>query len=109
MKKNGGDITLQYRDLTNGDEYQINAKASRSAASTIKLPLVLYVMELASQKKINLNQKLTYKSYHYYGGSVVIQYAKVGSKYTIRDLVKKAMVYSDNIAFIMLKEKVNTR
>ncbi|CAM3955862.1 serine hydrolase [Mesobacillus thioparans] len=106
IKKSGGTVTLHYRDLTNGDEYKINSTSAKKAASTIKLPLALYVMELAAANKINLNQKLTYKSYHYYGGSGVIQYDRVGTKYTIRDLVKKAMVHSDNIAFIMLKEKV---
>ena len=66
-------------------------------------------MELADKKKLNLNQKLTYKSYHYVGGSGVIQYKKIGTKYTIKDLVKKAMIYSDNIAFNMLRERVGEK
>lgn len=70
------------------------------------MPLALYVYKLAAENRINLEEKLTYKRHHYYGGSGVIQKAKVGTKYTIRDLVKKSMVHSDNIAFIMLKEKV---
>ncbi|QQZ09997.1 serine hydrolase [Heyndrickxia vini] len=106
IKKSGGDITLEYQDLTTGETFAINSKKSHRAASTIKLPLALYVMELADAKKINLNEKLTYKRYHYYGGSGVIQNDKIGTKYKIKDLVKKAMIYSDNIAFIMLKEKV---
>ncbi|NHM30029.1 serine hydrolase [Neobacillus terrae] len=76
------------------------------AASTIKLPLVLQVMELASQGKLNLNEKLTYKRYHYNGGSGIIQKAKVGTQYTIRDLVRITVTYSDNIGFVMLRERV---
>jgi beta-lactamase class A len=106
FKKSGGTISLQYQDLITGEGFQIKGKTSSRAASTIKLPLVLYIMELADKGKINMNQKLVYKSYHYYGGSGVIQYQKVGTSYTIRDLVKKAMIYSDNIAFIMLRERV---
>jgi beta-lactamase class A len=106
IKKSGGSITLQYKDLITGDGFQISGKKSRRAASTIKLPLILYIMEQASKGKINLNQKLTYKKYQYYGGSGVIQYQKVGTKYTIRDLIKKAMIHSDNIAFIMLRDRV---
>ncbi|MDR6998851.1 serine hydrolase [Neobacillus niacini] len=106
IKKAGGTVTLQYQDLITDDSLQIRGKTSGRAASTIKLPLTLYIMEQASKGKINLNQKLTYKRYHYYGGSGVIQYQKVGTRYTIRDLVKKAIIYSDNIAFIMLKERV---
>jgi len=106
IKKSGGLVMLQYQDLVTGETFQIKGKTSSRAASTIKLPLALYIMEQAAKGKINLNQKLKYKSYHYYGGSGVIQKDKVGTSYTIRDLVKKAMIYSDNIAFIMLKERV---
>lgn len=106
IKKSGGTITLHYRDFSTGDEIKINSTSAKKAASTIKLPLALYVMELAAAKKIDLNEKLTYKRHHYYGGSGVIQKQKVGTKYSIRDLVKKAMVHSDNIAFIMLRERV---
>ncbi|WHY66373.1 serine hydrolase [Neobacillus sp. SuZ13] len=106
IKKSGGLVMLQYQDLVTGETFQIKGKTSSRAASTIKLPLALYIMEQAAKGKINLNQKLKYKSYHYYGGSGVIQKDKVGTSYTIRDLVKKVMIYSDNIAFIMLKERV---
>lgn len=106
IKKSGGTVTLQYKDLTTREVFQINGKTSGRAASTIKLPLVLYIMEQASKGKINLNKKLKYKSYHYYGGSGIIQKKKVGTYFTIRQLVSYAMRYSDNIAFIMLKEYV---
>ncbi len=106
IKKSGGTVTLQYKDLTTGVVFQINGKTSGRAASTIKLPLAIYIMEQASQGKIDLNKKLKYKSYHYYGGSGIIQKKKVGTSFTIRELVKYAMIYSDNIAFIMLKEYV---
>lgn len=109
IKKSGGTITLHYREFSTGDEFKINSTSVKKAASTIKLPLALYVMELAAAKKINLNEKLTYKRHHYYGGSGVIQKKKYGTKYTIRDLVKKSMVHSDNIAFIMLREKVGKK
>ncbi|MFE8701769.1 serine hydrolase [Cytobacillus sp. FJAT-54145] len=99
-------LSLYYENLVTGQSYSYQPTKVHSAASTIKLPLVLYIYELAANQKINLNQKLTYKSHHYYGGSGVIQHDKVGTQYTIKDLVKKSVVYSDNIAFIMLREKV---
>lgn len=109
IKKSGGDIAIEYRDLTTKETYKRYSTRGYMAASTIKLPLAMYVMELADKKKINLDQKLTYKRYHYVGGSGVIQHQKVGTKYTINDLVKKAMIYSDNIAFNMLKERVGEK
>ncbi|MFY2156478.1 serine hydrolase [Cytobacillus firmus] len=99
-------ISIYYENLITGEAYSYNASKIRPAASTIKLPLALFVYDLASKGKINLSEKLTYRSHHYYGGSGVIQKDRVGTSYTIRDLLKKCIVYSDNIAFIMLREKV---
>lgn len=99
-------ITIHYKNLVTDRGYSWNSKSEVRAASTIKLPLAIYVMKLAESGNIKLNEKLTYKSYHYYGGSGVIQKDKVGTQYSIEDLVQKAMIYSDNIAFIMLKERV---
>ncbi|MDD9310177.1 serine hydrolase [Cytobacillus firmus] len=99
-------ISIYYENLVTREAYSYNASKIRPAASTIKLPLALFVYNLASKGKINLSEKLTYRSHHYYGGSGVIQKDRVGTSYTIRDLLKKCIVYSDNIAFIMLREKV---
>ncbi|SOC13361.1 beta-lactamase class A [Ureibacillus xyleni] len=109
IKKFSGSIAIEYYDLTTGETYQNNATKAYVAASTIKLPLAMYIMELADQEKIDLNQKLTYKKHHYVGGSGVLLGHKVGSKYTIKDLLRKSMVFSDNIAYSMLKEKVGEK
>jgi poly-gamma-glutamate capsule biosynthesis protein CapA/YwtB (metallophosphatase superfamily) len=101
-----GKITVHYQNLMNDVSYALHSKKKVQAASTIKLPLALYVMKLADQGEIDITEKLTYKSHHYYEGSGIIQNDKIGTSYTIEDLVEKAMVYSDNIAFIMLKERV---
>ncbi|WP_026692816.1 serine hydrolase [Peribacillus kribbensis] len=106
LGKNRSLVTLKYRNLATGETLSISSSKTARAASTIKLPLALYIVELADQHKINLSEKLTYQKRHYYGGSGVIQKAKVGTRYTIKDLLQKAMVHSDNIAFIMLREKV---
>ncbi|MEH7111201.1 serine hydrolase [Neobacillus niacini] len=101
-----GKITVLYQNLISGTTYSLNSEKQIPAASTIKFPLALYIMKLADQGELELTEKLTYQPHHYFGGSGVIQNDKIGSSYTIEDLVEKAMVYSDNIAFIMLKERV---
>jgi hypothetical protein len=99
-------FSVYYYNLLSGESYEYHSTKVRPAASTIKLPLAIYVYELAAKNKINLNEKLTYKNHYYYGGSGVIQKDRVGTKYTIRDLLKKSVIHSDNIAFIMLRERV---
>lgn len=106
IKKVGGSVGIEYVDLETGEKYTRNSTKGYVAASTGKLPLAMYIMELADKGKINLNTKLTYHSYFYIGGSGVIQYDKVGTKYTIQTLIKKSMKYSDNIAFSMLRNYV---
>lgn len=109
IKATGGTITVNYQSLETEDHYNFNDRNVVAAASTIKLPLVLFVMKLADEGKVDLSQQLTYQKRHYYGGSGVIQYEAVGSRYTIEQLVEKAIIHSDNIAFIMLKEYVGTQ
>lgn len=109
IKKSGGDIAIEYLDLTSHETYYRNNEKGYMAASTIKLPLIMYIVELVDQKRVDLNETLTYKQHHYRGGSGVIQNQKVGTKYTIDDLIQKAMIYSDNIAFELLKERVGQK
>ncbi|MEH7549212.1 serine hydrolase [Neobacillus vireti] len=101
-----GKISLRYQSLLSNKSFTINSQTEVPAASTIKLPLALYVMKMADLGKLDLSEQLTYQSHQYSGGSGVIQNDSVGTKYTIGDLIEKALVYSDNIAFIMLKERV---
>jgi beta-lactamase class A len=84
-----GKITLHYQNLMNDVAYALHSGKKVPAASTIKLPLALYVMKLSDQGDIDLTEKLTYKSHHYYEGSGVIQNDKIGTSYSIEDLVKK--------------------
>ncbi|MCL1632748.1 class A beta-lactamase-related serine hydrolase [Sporolactobacillus sp. CPB3-1] len=106
IKSQGGEVTLVYHDLITGEEYLINPDRARRAASTIKLPLVMQVMDLISRHRLDPDEKLAYHGYQYNGGSGVIQYQRVGTRFTICDLIQKAVIYSDNIAFVMLRDRV---
>lgn len=99
-------VVFRYENLQTGEFVSKGGSLAKSAASTIKLPLALLIIEMAESEKIDLNQKLTYRSYHHYGGSGVIQFNEAGITYTVEDLVQKMLVYSDNIAYIMLREHV---
>lgn len=106
LKKVGGSVGIEYVDLETGEKYTRNSKKAYVAASTGKLPLAMYIMELADQGKIDLNKRLTYTSAFYIGGSGITQYDRIGTTYTIQTLIKRAMISSDNIAFSMLRNYV---
>ncbi|MFS1513087.1 serine hydrolase [Chengkuizengella sp. SCS-71B] len=101
-----GNIAFYYENLVTGTSMSYQKEKVYAGASTIKLPLAVYIYQEAANGSLNLNQKLTYSVYHYYEGSGVIQFQPFGTQYTIRDLVKKMIVHSDNVAYIMLTEKM---
>ncbi|MBC7342591.1 MAG: serine hydrolase [Clostridia bacterium] len=95
---------IYFKDLISGKTVEINAYTPIPAASTVKLPTVLYLNTLAAQGKIDWQTKLAYQSQtDYQGGSGIIQFgAREGDKYTLRTLATMAITTSDNIAYRML-------
>ncbi len=106
--KASGNTSFYYENLITGEIISYNQEKTFEAASTIKLPLISYVYQLAIEGKLDLDSTLTYTSNDYRGGSGVILKDPVGTKYTIRELAEKSIVYSDNIAYYMLRAKVGS-
>lgn len=77
IKKHKGIVGVYYQNIETKNTYQYQTTKVTRAASTIKLPLVTYIMEQASKKKIDLNKKLTYHSYEYNGGSGIFNMIKL--------------------------------
>ena len=62
-----------------------------------------YIYELAAAGSTSLDNRVTYTSAAYEGGSGEIQFAPVGTAYTVRQLCRLALAKSDNIASNLLK------
>ncbi len=106
LGEHGDRVVFRYENLQSGEYVSKGGDIPKSAASTIKLPFVLLLIEMVEDEKVDLTEKLTYRSYHHYGGSGVIQFDEEDTTYTVEDLVQKMLVHSDNIEFIMLQEHV---
>lgn len=102
ISKEQGRYGIYFISLNNGQEFGINADEEYIAASTIKLPVNLYLYNLVAEGKIDMNEKVTYKSQFYEEGTGDIQGAAEGTQYTIRQLSEKSITISDNIAVNML-------
>ena len=100
-------VSFTYEDLYTGLHLSYNENSTYFAASVIKSPVVLYVYKLYLEKKLDLNEVLVYKPSHYVAGTGSIQYQKYGTKYTIRELIAKTIIESDNIAYTMLCQRIN--
>lgn len=89
-------------DLDNQDYVSWNGETIFAAASTIKIPILVALLEDVDAGKIYLDQKLTLKEEDKTGGSGTIQYLKTGTELTILELATKMIVISDNTATNML-------
>ncbi len=103
-----GDTAFYYENLETNEVITYNADTTFKAASTIKLPLVAYTYQLASEGDLDLDSTMTYTSNYTRVGSGIMQNDSVGGNYTLRELAENNMVYSDNIAYYMLRDHVGS-
>lgn len=94
-----------YRDIYTGFTVSYNQNQNIFTASTIKGPTDIYIYEMASQGKINLDEKLTYTGGYYNTGSGVLKNKAINTKYDVRTLLQYSTVESDNAAHNMLMDK----
>ncbi|MBM6955536.1 serine hydrolase, partial [Limosilactobacillus coleohominis] len=105
---NNTNVAISFMDLSNGipSIASINGDQFIYAASVGKLPIVAYVQELVNNGKLSLDTKLQYTSAADYtndhmikGGTGSLQYENPEGKwYTIRELLTKDLIESDNAA-----------
>ncbi len=104
---NGKDATygIYFKDLISGKTFGINEAEQFTAASITKVPVVLYLNQLAADGKVDWQDKVVYNSKtDYDGGAGILQFsAHDGDKYSLRILANLAITISDNIAANMLK------
>jgi len=98
-------FSFKYKDLYTGFTVSYNEHQKIFSASSIKAPKDIYIYEMASLGKINLDDELTYTSKYYNTGSGVLKNKKINTKYTVRKLLEYSTVTSDNAAHNMLMDK----
>lgn len=89
-------------DLHTGAYIDINSSAPLSAASTIKVPILVALFQDVDKGKIRLDETLALQPEMIATGSGDLQYKKPGTKFTVLELATKMIVISDNTATNML-------
>src|SRR3972149_3112110 len=103
LKEEKGSYSIFYKDIKTGQEFGINENKVLTAGSLNKLLIISYLYNLASDNKINLEDKITIqkKDIQDYGtGS--LRYTGVGKPYTLKTLTQLALEQSDNTAAYVL-------
>ena len=98
-------FAFAYKDIFTGFTVTYNANQSIFTASAIKGPTDIYIYEMASQGKVNLDEVVTYTAEYYNTGSGVLKNKPINSQYSIRTLLEYSTVTSDNAAHNMLMDK----
>lgn len=98
-----GTYGLYVIDLSTGAETGVLSDHIFMAASTYKLPMVMYILNEVAAGRASLDEKLTYTKEEWVDGAGLLkQTVKEGDKATIRQMVELAIQESDNIAAEML-------
>lgn len=103
--KSNNHFAFKYKDIYTGFSISYNENQHIYAASTIKAPTDIYVYEMASLDKIDLNEKIKYTSSHYVYGSGIIKNSELNTMYDVKTLLKYSTVISDNVAHNMLMDR----
>jgi len=105
-------ISLYYRDLNNGPWFGINEKADFSPASLIKVPLMIAYYKEAESNPDILKQTLEYSPIKNDGLTQDILPSLTltpNQTYTVDELIKNMIVYSDNQAYDLLLNNIDNQ
>jgi beta-lactamase class A len=102
----GGTWGVFVIDLVTGQTAGQNSLTLFPAASTIKLPLALYIYDQVAAGKVSLDEQIAYTADDWEDGAGLLQWQiEPGETRTIDDLVNLAITQSDNVAKNMLMRR----
>jgi len=108
IKEQGGRIGFYFYDLHSGESIGVNEREPFTAASSIKAPIVLYLLQQVAEGKITLEERMSYRAEtDYSDGAGAIQFfTEDGTSYSLGVLANLAISVSDNIAWKMLLRRL---
>jgi beta-lactamase class A len=98
IKGCNGQYGIYYINVVTNEEFGINDTDEFIAASTIKIPLNLYIFNKIKEGTIDYSGEMTYLKEDYEEGAGEIRYQKIGTKYTVKELSGLSIESSDNVA-----------
>ena len=93
-------------DLDSGDYVDINGSTALSAASTIKVPVLVAFLQDVDAGQIQLNDTLTLQENDLAEGSGEFQYLEMGTTFSTLETATKMITISDNTATNMILRQV---
>ena len=98
--------SIYLKHLKTGEEAAVRADESFNSQSVIKVPIMVRAFQLAEERKLDLDERVTLGRADLRDGTGVFQYADVGLAPTVRDLILQMIITSDNTATDQITTKV---
>lgn len=105
-RKHPSRVAVYLKDLRGGREWSHHADDLFPSASLIKVPIMAAVFAKVAEGEISLDTKLSLKRRMRMGGSGTIKWKRDGTRFTVRQLLEKLIIESDNTAMRILIEEV---
>ncbi|WP_170848185.1 serine hydrolase [Lentibacillus halodurans] len=99
-----GDVSI-FIDTSEG-EIGVNETEVYSAASTIKVPILVEAIRQAEQGNLNLDEKIEIDSSDIVGGGGILNDLSENQSMTLRDLLTLMIIVSDNSATNMVIDRI---
>lgn len=106
LYETGGKWGIALEDLHTNETWRWNAYETFTAASIIKVPIMIAAFDEFDKGNFTLSEKLELKKEDLVGGSGVLQHMSPGLKLSVYDLVMLMIVQSDNTATNMLVDLI---
>ncbi|NCC75375.1 MAG: DUF5011 domain-containing protein [Clostridia bacterium] len=97
---------IAYQDLVTGDGFMINPDNQYRSASTAKVFVNMALYDAIDRGVYSLDQKIQYESSDFESGTGILQGMDLKVPYALSTLADYAVIYSDNIAFNMIRRFV---
>jgi len=97
-----GRMGIYLKDLNSGLEWTYHADEIYPSASLVKLPIMISLCKKISDGEIKLDEELVLSRNKKRGGSGRLRWLRNGTKLTVRQLMEKMIIDSDNTATRML-------
>jgi beta-lactamase class A len=102
LSEQQGIYGVYFINLETGDEFGINDTEEYIAASTSKLPIILYLYTKIESGEVDPEWVLTYEEEDFEPGTGTVQYGNYGDEYTVREASRLSITISDNCAVNMI-------
>ncbi len=103
------EAAVYFRDLNNGPTFGIDETGEFFPASLLKVPVMMAYLRWSEQEPGLLERGVTYEQPRDFGVTLTIQpreELEPGQKYTVDELIRRMIVYSDNQSLALLTDRL---